>query len=457
MLTAAWAGEVAALPPATPATTTTSTPLLTPYPPLQGIKVVTDYLLTDDGHPLPIYQVTAGRFAILRAGGRVQLSLQTKGAAPITAAVLRPLLRYTQPTVNPGTISFEISGPGVAALEINGDTERPIFLLVNPPETLPEPSSVTHYFGPGKLYTLPDGKISLKDGESVYIAGGAVVHGSIIAQGSRDKPLHGIRIAGQGLIDPGEAGQPLALMHVQNARIEGLTLLNTRAWTLRLFESAHLQLSGLRILAQGRYSDAIDILGSTDVEVRDSFLHSGDDCVAIKGAKYGFSGNVERVTLENLIVWKGELGNGIGIGYETETDAIRDITVRNVAIIHCDRKEKPYNRAALAIHNGGKAVVSRVLYEDITIEQARENLINLQVALSTRAEGSGKTGAIHDITFRRVRYIDGPAVPSVIDSKQAPGSITDIRFEDCEILGRKLTRPEVLDLKLIDAPAPSLR
>ena len=56
-----------------------------------------------------------------------------------------------------------------------------------------------------------------------------------------------------------------------------------------------------------------------------------------------------------------------------------------------------------------------------------------------------------------MRYIDGNAVPSVIDSAESPDRITGIRFEDCENLGRKLTNPADLDFKLIDAPTPSFR
>jgi hypothetical protein len=108
------------------------------------------------------------------------------------------------------------------------------------------------------------------------------------------------------------------------------------------------------------------------------------------------------------------------------------------------------------MHNCGHAVISNVLYEDITIEQASENLIHLWVGRSDFAKGA-TLGSIQDVTFRRVRYIDGTAVPSVIDSAEAPGRITGVRFEDCEILGRKLTRPADLDLQILAAPVPTFR
>ena len=442
-------------PPPTVAATVASTAEVSSYPPLPGLPVVTQFQLRMQGQSVPVYEAPAGYFAVLRADGPVNLTL-TRVGAPITQAVLRPLPRNAVPSVAAGMVSLRLAGPGAAAIELNGDQEKPIFFFVNPPEVAPAPTAVTHSFAPGKVYDLPNGKLQLKSGESVYIAGGAVVRGSIEAQGTRAAPIKGVRIFGQGLLMPTEKGQPLALLNTVDARVEGITVLNTRDWTFRIFESSRVQVSGVHIFSTGNYSDGLDIMGSSDVQVRDSFFHSHDDCIAIKGAKWKWGGNVERISMDNLVIWKAVSGNGIEIGYETDVDTIRDITVRNSAILHVGRKENPFRRAALSMHNCGHAVISNVLYEDITIEQASENLLHLWVGKSHFAEGKG-FGAIRDVTFRRVRYIDGTAVPSVIDSSEAPGRITGVRFKDCEILGRKLTSPEDLDLQILAAPVPSFR
>jgi len=439
-------------PPSLPAAVV-STAEVSPYPPLPGLPVVAEFQLRLNGQSVPVYEAPAGYFAVLRAAGPVNLTL-TRAGSPITQAVLRPLPRNAVPSVSAGVVSLRLAGPGAAALELNGDQQKPIFFFVKPPEVAPDPASVTHYFAPGKVHDLPKGKLLLKSGESVYIAAGAVVRGSIESRGTRAAPVKGVRLFGQGLLMPTAKGQPLALINTEGAHVEGLTVLNTREWTFRLFESAQVKVSGVHVFATGKYSDGLDIMGSRDVEVRDSFFHSHDDCIAIKGAKWKWSGNVERITLDNLVIWKAVAGNGIEIGYETDVDHIRDITVRNVAILHVGRKDFPFRRAALSMHHCGRAVISNVLYEDITIEQASENLIHLWVGRSDFAKGA-TLGSIQDVTFRRVRYIDGKAVPSVIDSAEAPGRITGVRFEDCEVLGRKLTSPADLDLQILAAPVPT--
>jgi hypothetical protein len=445
------------VPPATnggPTSATSDQPSLA-YPPLPGIPVSAQFRLRLNGQSVPVYEGPAGYFAVLRAEGPIELTL-TRVGEPVTQAVLRPLPRNTVPQVKAGVVSLRLAGPGTAAIELNGDQAKPIFFFVKPPEVPPAPAAVPHYFAPGKVYDLPKGKLLLKSGESVYIAGGAVVRGSIEARGKRTAPVKGVHIFGQGLLMPTEKGQPLSLMNTEDARVEGLTLFNTLNWTFRIFESSRVKVSGVHVFATGKYSDGLDIMGSRDVEVRDSFFHSHDDCIAIKGAKWNFSGNVENITLDNLMIWKAVAGNGIEIGYETDVDTIRNITVRNIAIMHAGSKSFPYRRAALSMHHCGRAEISNVLYEDITIEQARENLIHLWVGRSNFAKGD-KLGTIRDVTYRRVRYIDGTAIPSVIDSAEAPGSISGIKFEDCEILGRKVTGAADMELQVKGAPVPTFR
>ena len=455
----AWAVPPASTPAASPAkpTPAVTTATVTPYPRLPELTVASDYQLTQDGRDVPIYEVAAGRFALLRATGPITLNLSRIGGRPLSSATLRPTLATTPLRLKSGTVTFRLSGPGSAALELDGDQEKPLFLFVNPPETPPAPSAVTYFFGPGQVHVLPEGKLRLRDGESAYIAGGALVQGVIEAKGTRSTPVKNIRIYGQGVVDPGEPGQPLTLINVQNAQVEGLTLLNSKAWSVRLFDVSKVRLSGLRIFATGPFSDGLDIMGASDVTVRDCFIHSQDDCVAIKGTKYNFGGNVERVSLENLVIWKALSGNGIEIGYETGVDYIRDITVRNIAILHVGRREKTFRRAALSIHNSGHAEVSNVLYEDITIEQASENLIYLGIAKSAFAQRQ-KPGVIRNVTYRRVRYLNGPTVPSVFDGADAPANIHGITFTDCSYLGNPIKTPESFGLKFgKQTPSPTFR
>lgn len=441
-----------------------------PYPRLPGMPIVTDHRLTQADRDIPIYTHPAGCFSILRITAPVGLTMERPGK-PIQAAVLRPSACVTAPRIEAGRVHFQVPGPGTYALELDGDQIHPFFLFVKPPEPVPDPGSVTYFFGPGQVHELPGGTLTLASGQSVHIAGGAVVKGSIQVGAPKDveghrqgltKPAQAatrdVRITGQGVLAPGDKGMPLAIFHGDGIHLEGLTVLNTQQWTVRLFNVARSTVSGLHVFSTGKYSDGIDLMGCTDVQVRDSFFRSEDDCVAIKGRKFDvIGGNVERITLDNLVIWHGSAGNGIEIGWELGVDHIKDITIRHCRIMHSDCKTTPFKRAALSIHNSGGAAVSGILYEDIDIEQAREGLVHLWVGNSSFSKGATRIGSIADVTFRRLRHLDGPAVPITIDSSQSAGSIRNVIFEDCRILGKRVAAIDDLGLKLLDAATPLIR
>lgn len=443
---------------------------VTPYPRLPGMPIVSEYRLSLDGREVAVYEHPAGRFAILRANAKVGLTMERMGK-PVSSAVLRPTACVSTPTVEGGRIHIQLPGPGTYALELDGEQLTPLFLFVKPPESIPDPASVTYFFAPGKVHELPGNVLTLKAGESAYIAGGAVVKGSInvgvpqdaegYGKGARipvKAPSKDIRIAGQGVISPSEKGMPMAVFNAEKVLIEGLTVLNTNQWTLRLFNVSKSTISGVHVFSTGKYSDGIDLLGCTDIVVRDSFFRSEDDCVSIKGQKFDVvGGNVERIVLENLVIWHGLAGNGIEIGWELGVDHVKDITVRRCHIMHSDGKPYPFRRAALSIHNSGGAAVSNILYEDVSIEQAREGLIRLWVGKSDFTKGSTKIGSITDVTYRRLRYLDGPALPITIDSQKAPGNIKNITFEDCRLLGKQITKHSDMELNISDAPNPTIR
>ena len=431
---------------------TTPPPRLVAQPPaLVGLPMVDAYQLTIAGQVIPIYEAPAGHFALIHADGPVEATLTRRGA-PVQQAVLRPLPQHQTPTLTGGEVRFHIAGPTAAALELDGDQAKPLFLFVKAAEAPSQATPATYTFAPGQVHELPGGKLLLKSGESVYIPAGAVVRGSILAQGTATEPVRNVRVYGQGVLMATEK-QPLAFIRAEGVQVEGLTILNTLEWTVRIFDSSHVEVRGVHVFSTGNFSDGMDIMGSRDVMVRESFFHSHDDCIAIKGRKWTFGGPVERVTLQDLVIWKAVSGNGIEIGYETDVESIRDITVRRIAIMHVGRKDAPFRRAALSMHHCGRAAISNVLYEDITIEQASENLIYLWVGASKFAKDA-PLGSIHDVTYRRVRYLDGRPVPSVIESTEAPGRITGVRFEGCEMLRRPVTSAADLGLQVKDAPLP---
>lgn len=103
-------------------------------------------------------------------------------------------------SVREGKVVVEISRPGQyyvmvkAAENPQHDFDHPLFLFANPPETdVPTPDTPgVHYFGPG-VHDIGF-QYRVTGGETVYIAGGAMVRGSLYYEGD------GVRILGRGIL-----------------------------------------------------------------------------------------------------------------------------------------------------------------------------------------------------------------------------------------------------------------
>jgi len=232
------------------------------------------------------------------------------------------------------------------------------------------------------------GRLLLASGETIYIAGGAVVRGSILADGAEDA-----RVLGRGVLDGSDeakvSGPMIELRNCRNVRVEGVVILNNRGWTVIPRHSRQVAFDNIKMIAWNNNSDGVDIVGSRDVTIRASFFRNNDDCIPIKAAAEGDDAappplerrgpshhDVERVTVSECVFWKARGGNAFEIGFELRTTSIRNIALRNSDIIHVE------GGAAFSIHNGDWAEVSDIEFENVRVEDAADELIDIFVGLS---------------------------------------------------------------------------
>ena len=123
-----------------------------------------------------------------------------------------------------------MSKPTKVSIEPDGK-KGPLLLFANPLETdVPKADDPTVlYYGPG---THQVGAIILGDGQTLYLAGGAVVKGAVIARGSN------IRICGRGILDGSDYEWRKGPHHVtvgiygENVVVEGITIRGSSHWTI---------------------------------------------------------------------------------------------------------------------------------------------------------------------------------------------------------------------------------
>ena len=230
------------------------------------------------------------------------------------------------------------------------------------------------YFGAGVHYV--DKRIELKDGQTVFIDEGAVVYGAIEAVDKSNIKIIGYgildnsnmrrtnEINGCAVLDPnaGEmTGNPIFLNRCKNVLIEGVTLVNSSGWNVYLDGCSDVTVDNIKIIGQWRYNaDGCDFCNCRNSVIKNSFLRTFDDCIAMKGFKLNNNLPLENITVENCVLWC-DWGRNLEVGAETSAPYMTDILFKNCDIINgC--------HVILDIQHGDKARISNVCFEDIRIE-----------------------------------------------------------------------------------------
>jgi polygalacturonase len=233
--------------------------------------------------------------------------------------------------------------------------------------------------------------------------------------------------------------------------IEGVTLLDSQTWTLMLWGCRNVSVENVRTIGFHGGDDGIDIVSSRNVTMRGCFTRTKDDCVAVKAFPFKDvqpqpgQFDVADVLIEKCVFWNAEWGNALEIGYETRTETISNVTFRDCDVIRCER-EGYTSGGTLTIHNGDRAHVRDVLYENIRVEDSREKLIDFKIA-HTRYSRDEQRGQISGITLRDIDIVDGPLPVSIIQGFDAEHMIRQVTIEKLRYRGRMLT--DALEAKMV--------
>lgn len=288
---------------------------------------------------------------------------------------VKPLFDYERVLIKPfskniafdnknGEISFKLGENGQYVLTCD-DFTHALYIFNSPEIAAPEKEEVTYYFGPG--VHMP-GKITLCDNESIYVDKDALVFGCIYAENAKN-----IHIFGNGIFDDSGEGRIHARCYenftvgnikfydCENIKIEGVLFRDSAVWCVNLFHCFNVEIDNIKVFGQWRYNtDGIDIVNSQNITVKNSFVHSFDDTLVVKGIdRYADTDN-KNILFENCVVWC-DWGNTLEIGLETLCREYKNITFRNIDILRACNN-------ALDIANGDSAEVNNILFENINVE-----------------------------------------------------------------------------------------
>lgn len=383
------------------------------YPAPAGESLSTEYEVWVDGKRLDAYTARtldppfAGKewdyggpysFANFDMTGETDVRIVSKRS--LSKTVILPASAGIVPkSVADHELSFHLDGPRKLSIEPDGRQGR-LLLFANPLEVnSPKPNDKdVVYFGPG---LHKPGRIELHSGQTLYIAGGAVVKGGVVVQGDH------IAIRGRGILDgsdwkwrEGPTNTTIDI-HGTDISVEGITIRGASHWTIVPQHSRNVTIRNVKI-CNGRVQndDGINPCNSQDVLITDCFIRTDDDCVAMKGLNFsGENNNVERVTVENCVLWCDRARIFL-LGHESRAPYMRDITLRNLDIIH-------FTMTPFLFEPGEDMRLEQVTVQNVRIlGEAQRELLRLRPVVN--------------------QYM----------LKQIPGFVSNVRFENVALVGK---------------------
>jgi polygalacturonase len=413
------------------------------YPFPSGVEPAKDFTIKINGRNAFVYDSSVGAIVHFESSALVNVEIECINL-DVKNVTIRPAKYALNYVIKEGVIMLQVPVAVDLSVEFNGNITRPLFIFANVPDKNKPDSTAsnTRFFKAGHVYVT--GPVQLKENERVYIEGGAIVRGSFKADS-----VSGVIIGGPGIIDGtnvrGEEEYREAvknyrqwrkLVHFkncQNVTIENVILLNSNAWNIVPDNSDGVIVNHIRIICGNPSDDGIDILQSSNVLIKNSFIRTKDDCIAIKSLFESIPDKISKnIKIENCVLWAAEWGNVMEIGFETLTASIEDVILKDCDIIHAE------GGAVFSIHNSDYAIVKNIRYENIRIEDARDIFIDLAIFVSLFSKDNP-----YDIDeFRKNYYLRGTwnNVMKIPKEKsqhfsRGRGQIENIKFSNITLRG----------------------
>jgi hypothetical protein len=418
------------------------------YPAPPGELLSTDYQVQVSGRTVDVYTARvldppfAGKqwdyggpysFANFDLTGPVEVWIRSK--KPLQNTIVRPASAHVTTRYDDNQNALILSLPAPCKISVEPEGKKgPLLLFANPrEESVPQPGLARAkpiYFGPGIHQA---GKITVTNNQTLYLAGGAVVKGGVIAQGEN------IRIAGRGILDGSDwewrnGPTPVVLsIRGTNVEVSGITIRGASHWTIVPRDSRHITVRDVKICG-GRVQndDGINPCNSQDVLISNCFIRTDDDCVALKGLELiGPNSNVERITVERCTLWCDRARIFL-LGHESRAPFMRDIRLRDLDIIH-------FTMTPFLFEPGEEMRLENVLVENVRIHgEGQKELLRLKPVVNQYMQNK-VPGHIRNVCFRDLEVSGDPGDYRVqVSGADGDHQVRGVTLEKISILGTAL-------------------
>lgn len=402
--------------------------------------------------------------------GTVEVEI-TKNEGTVEYVEIRPLSQAIPYERIGNTITFQLDHPCKLSVEVNGDrfhnlhifagrieenipdTEAPEVLYLKPgihrpQDILQAVSNInpitgveldTIYFAPGFHY-IEEVLLKIPSGKTVYIAGGAAVAGSLVCDSVQD-----VTIRGRGMLylknfEHFSSFRGIRIIFSKNIIVQGITVIDPPHYSILIGQSEHIVISDFKAFSCEGWSDGIDCMSSSNIDIDEVFMRNSDDCIAIYGRRWEFNGNSKNIKVRNSILW-ADVAHPSFIGchgdYENDGNIIENICFENIDILEHHEPQQGY-LGCMAINAGDKNTVKNIRYEDIRIEQFENGrLFDIRVFMN-KAYNPAPGKRIENIYFKDITYNGYGEHPAQITGYDEERIVDGVIVENLIINGRHI-------------------
>lgn len=367
--------------------------------------------------------------------GPVEVSVK-KNNGDVTRVVVRPEIEKIKPTLTGNTARFTLVKPANISIEFNGDRLHNLHLFANAIEkNLPDKNDPNViWFGPGVHFPPEDAKgaFQIPSNKTVYIHGSAMLRGKLLIDNASN-----INVVGRGIIDQGERG--FEITQSSHVTIDGPIVVNPKHYTVFCGQSNNVVIRNIKAFSAASWTDGIDMMSCSDVEIDQVFLRTSDDSIAIYGHRWGFFGDARNISVANSVLW-ADVAHPINIGLHGNNktpELIENISFNNIDILGHDEDDRNY-QGAMAITCGDDNFVKNVIFENIRIDGVEEGMLfNFRVVYNEKYSLSPGRG-IENVTVRNISVSGSDLNKSIIAGFDQQRNVKNITLENIKVNGRRL-------------------
>ncbi|XP_059303575.1 probable polygalacturonase At1g80170 isoform X1 [Lycium ferocissimum] len=175
----------------------------------------------------------------------------------------------------------------------------------------------------------------------------------------------------------------LTFHRCNNLKVRKIKIFNSQQMHLAFTDCKHVSVSHLVVLApaDSPNTDAIHVSSSTQVNIKDCTIGTGDDCISIVG-------NSSRIKVKNVVCGPGH-GISIGsLGKSNSWSQVYNVHVNGASISNTE------NGVRIKTWQGGSGFVRKVTFENIWMENVSNPIIIDQYYCDSTKPCSNKTSNI---------------------------------------------------------------